>query len=72
MANGRLFIVHVTLVAGEPVVVQVKFEEEAEYCRVRSTILGGAGRKQELKSNHAFNLIVQYIFNSNIIPLAFH
>ena len=34
------------MVAGEPVEVQVRVEDELEVCEVNTVILGGAGRKQ--------------------------
>ena len=43
MVRGCPFLVQVTVVAGEPVEVQVRVEDELEVCEVNATISGGAG-----------------------------
>ena len=45
MVRGCPFLVQVTVVAGEPVEVQVRVEDKLEVCEVNVTILGGAGGK---------------------------
>ena len=43
MVRGCPFLVQVTVVAGEPVEVQVRVEDELEVCGVSAIILGRAG-----------------------------
>ena len=46
MVSGHPFLVQVTVVAGEPVEIQVRVEDEREVCEVNVTILGGAGGRK--------------------------
>ena len=46
MVSSCPFIVQVTVVAGEPVEVQVKVENDLEFCKVSAVILGGAGGRR--------------------------
>ena len=45
MVTGCPFLLQVTVVAGEPVEVQVRLEDELEACEVNAVTLGGAGRR---------------------------
>ena len=45
MVTGCPFLLQVTVVAGEPVEVQVRVEDGFEACEVNAIIVGGAGRK---------------------------
>ena len=51
--SGCPFLVQETVVAGEPVEVQVRVEDESE---VNATMLGGAGRRNVLQIKHTFPL----------------
>ena len=53
MISGCPFLVQETVVAGEPVEVQVRVEDESE---VNATMLGGAGRRNVLQIEHTFPL----------------
>ena len=52
MISGCPFLVQETLVAGEPVEVQVRVEDESEDSEVNNTILVGAGRRNTANKTH--------------------
>ena len=56
MVTGCPFLVQETVVAGEPVEVQVRAEDESEDSEVNDTILGGAGRREVFRIKHTFPL----------------
>ena len=45
MVSGCPSLIQVTLVAGEPVEIQVKVEDMEPYVSLRCVMLGGAGRE---------------------------
>ena len=56
MISGRPFLVQETVVAGEPVEVQIRVEDEFEDSEVNDTMLGGAGRRKVFQIKHTFPL----------------
>ena len=57
MVNGRPSSVHVTVVAGEPVVVQIRVRDEFE---VIATTFGGAAWKNKPLSSKELDVITIY------------